>query len=78
MFRIGPIDHVALTVNDVERSVIWFREVLGLERRHAETWSDFPAMMCSGDMCVALFPGSGAAPPPDVRRSTGMRHLAFE
>jgi len=38
VFRIRHIDHVALTVKDVERSVAWYHDVLGLERRHQEVW----------------------------------------
>ncbi len=30
-FRIGQIDHVDLFVSDVEASVSWYKEVLGLE-----------------------------------------------
>ena len=30
-FRIGQIDHVDLLVSDVEASVSWYKEVLGLE-----------------------------------------------
>jgi catechol 2,3-dioxygenase-like lactoylglutathione lyase family enzyme len=75
MFRIDRIDHVALTVGDVERSIAWYRDVLGLERRHAEVWGRVPAMMCAGETCVALFPagsaGEGASSKPT------MRHLAF-
>jgi catechol 2,3-dioxygenase-like lactoylglutathione lyase family enzyme len=36
MLHVKHIDHVALTVKDVERSIKWYRDVLGLERRHQE------------------------------------------
>lgn len=71
MFRIDRIDHVALTVRDIERSIAWYRDVLGLERRHEEVWGGVPAMMCAGETCVALFPGASSDPKPT------MRHLAF-
>ena len=79
MFTIRHIDHVALTVSDVERSVAWYQEVLGLERRYQEAWGSCPAVMCAAETSVALFP-SAAGPPlpsPDPRATLAMRHLAF-
>lgn len=78
-FRIGHIDHVALTVADVQRSVAWYQEVLGLERRFEEAWGDHPAVVCAGETCLALFPATTAG---DVKPSPGtdtiaMRHFAF-
>ena len=78
MFRLDQIDHVALTVQDIERSVAWYREVLGLERRHQDAWGDYPAVMYAGSTGIALFPADAApAPAPDARRAAIMRHLAF-
>jgi catechol 2,3-dioxygenase-like lactoylglutathione lyase family enzyme len=78
MFRLDQIDHVALTVQDVERSVAWYRDVLGLERRHQEAWGSHPAVMCAGSTGLALFAADAApAPAPDACRTAIMRHLAF-
>jgi catechol 2,3-dioxygenase-like lactoylglutathione lyase family enzyme len=78
MFRVEGIDHVALTVRDVARSVAWYREVLGLERRHAEVWGDFPPSSaraprhsrCSRRGC----PRRGRRRARDV---LSVRHIAF-
>jgi catechol 2,3-dioxygenase-like lactoylglutathione lyase family enzyme len=80
MFRVRHIDHVALTVKDIQRSIAWYRDVLGLERRHEEVWGSTPAMMCAGETGVALFPASTSSPKPaPERRDTNiMRHLAFQ
>ena len=80
MFRIKQIDHVALTVKDVERAVAWYRDVLGLERRHEEVWGGVPAMMFAGETGIALFPAesSDPAPAPEHSNATVMRHLAFQ
>ena len=74
---LDHIDHVALAVADVELSAGWYREVLGLERRHQELWGDEPAVLYAGMTAVALF--AGARPPAPAARShaIGMRHLAF-
>jgi catechol 2,3-dioxygenase-like lactoylglutathione lyase family enzyme len=78
-FTIRRIDHVALTVRDVARSIAWYEGVLGLERKHEEVWGDCPAMMFAGDTALALFPARGAvAEPPDHNRAAIMRHLAFQ
>jgi catechol 2,3-dioxygenase-like lactoylglutathione lyase family enzyme len=75
--EIAHIDHVAIAVSDVERSIEWFRDVLGMERRHPE-WGTEPAMMCAGDTCVALFAVEGEQQrPPPGRDAIAMRHLAF-
>ena len=76
--RLEGIDHVALTVRDVARSVAWYRETLGLERRHEEAWGDHPAVVCAGNTCLALFPCAAPAPgPPPDRNAIAMQHLAF-
>jgi catechol 2,3-dioxygenase-like lactoylglutathione lyase family enzyme len=77
-FSIARIDHVALTVRDVARSISWYRDVLGLVRKHEEVWGDCPAMMFAGDTALALFPAIGAvADSPDHGSTAIMRHLAF-
>jgi catechol 2,3-dioxygenase-like lactoylglutathione lyase family enzyme len=74
--EIAHIDHVAVAVSDVRRSIEWYRDVLGMERRHPE-WGTAPAMVCAGDTCLALFAVEGDAQPPPGREAIAMRHLAF-
>ena len=74
--EIAQIDHVAIAVSDVDRSIDWYCEVLGMERRHPE-WGTEPAMVCAGETCVALFGVEGAAEPSPGRGAVAMRHLAF-
>jgi len=79
MFVLRRIDHVALTVRDVERSIAWYRDVFGLERRHEETWGDYPVMMFAGDTALALFQARGPVQDaPDHGSTAIMRHLAFQ
>jgi catechol 2,3-dioxygenase-like lactoylglutathione lyase family enzyme len=74
---LEQLDHVALTVADVERSMRWYRDVLGFEKRHDE-WDTEPAMMCIGSTCVALFESKRAeSPPPAGHDMVALRHLAF-
>jgi catechol 2,3-dioxygenase-like lactoylglutathione lyase family enzyme len=77
-FQLEGIDHVALAVRDVEKSAVWYCEVLGLERRHQEIWGSFPAVVGIGTTSIALFPVAGSSPQPRPGRDVlTMRHLAF-
>lgn len=76
--EILGLDHIAITVRDVERSRDWYCAVLGLERRYGNVWGDVPTFVCAGDTGIALFPASVAEPKPRPERDTlAMRHFAF-
>ncbi len=76
--RVEGIDHVALAVRDIARSVAWYQEVLGLERRYENVWGDYPAVVGIGTTSVAFFPADDTAPRPKLDRGAiTMRHLAF-
>lgn len=77
MFLIEGLDHIALTVSDLNRSVEWYTNVLGLKRCH-EAWS-IPVVLCAGTTGIALFPAdtSEPQPAPDLRLTKIMRHYAF-
>jgi catechol 2,3-dioxygenase-like lactoylglutathione lyase family enzyme len=78
MLRVEGLDHVALTVRDVARSVAWYRDVLGLERRYEAVWGDFPAVVGVGTTSLALFPSRVPDPgPPPGRDVLSVRHIAF-
>jgi catechol 2,3-dioxygenase-like lactoylglutathione lyase family enzyme len=76
--KVEQIDHVAITVSDLERSRAWYRDVLGLERRFEDEWGDVPTMMCAGETCVALFPSDVRdIQGVNARETVSMRHFAF-
>ena len=78
MFKLEGIDHVALAVRDVRRSVEWYQRVLGLHRMHEEAWGDYPAVVGVAGTAVALFPVVGEATQGGHRQDViTMRHLAF-
>ena len=43
--ELEALDHVGINVAEVERSIRWYRDVLGLRRVHEEAWGDFPAVL---------------------------------
>lgn len=74
--QLEGIDHVALSVRDVERSAQWYIDVLGFERRYADVWGDVPTFIGKGTTALALFPAeseSKSSTPDKIR----MLHLAF-
>jgi catechol 2,3-dioxygenase-like lactoylglutathione lyase family enzyme len=78
MTKVEGIDHVALAVRDVARSVAWYQQVLELERLHEDVWGEFPAMVGIGATALALFPIQSEQPkPPPGKDTVAMRHVAF-
>ncbi len=79
MFELEGLDHVALSVRDVERSADWYVEVLGFERRYQGMWGGVPVFVGRGKTALALFPqkNAQASPPPQTRGSAGILHLAL-
>lgn len=84
MFTVAHIDHIALTVSDLERSRQWYQDVLGLEHLHPGVWDGVPLLLGAGATSLALFPADPDAPLPlpnpaaaALNRTLSMRHLAF-
>ena len=57
--RLQALDHVALSVRNVNESARWYVDVLGLERQHDEMWNGVPVFVGKNDAAVALFPIRG-------------------
>jgi catechol 2,3-dioxygenase-like lactoylglutathione lyase family enzyme len=56
MLELEGIDHVALSVSDVERTAQWYIDVFGFERRHQGMWNGIPVFIGKGTTSIALFP----------------------
>ena len=56
MIDVEGIDHVAVSVRDVERSAQWYIDTLGFERRHQGMWEGIPVFIGKGTTSIALFP----------------------
>ena len=74
--RTEGLDHVAITVADLERSVAFYRDLLGLESRYGEL--HVPMFMLAQGSGLALFPaealpGDGGSGEADIR----VAHVAF-
>ena len=78
MIDVEGIDHVALSVRDVERSAQWYIEVLGFERRHEGMWEGIPVFIGKGTTSIALFSvSSDEKSRPCGRGDVRMLHLAL-
>jgi catechol 2,3-dioxygenase-like lactoylglutathione lyase family enzyme len=72
---IECIDHVGLPVADIDRSVQWYQQVLGLQRAYEDAWGDYPAVLEKNGSGVALFPSRGE--PIEPATFTSLAHVAF-
>lgn len=78
MFSLERLDHIAITVRDVESSAKWYKETLGLERYYEGEWGGVPVMVGKGGTCLALFKVKGTNPePPPGYDSIAAVHIAF-
>jgi catechol 2,3-dioxygenase-like lactoylglutathione lyase family enzyme len=70
------IDHVAMSVRDVEKAAQWYIDVLGFEKKFEGMWDGIPVFIGKGTTALALFPArekSSAGGPEAIR----MLHLAM-
>jgi catechol 2,3-dioxygenase-like lactoylglutathione lyase family enzyme len=81
MFALEGIDHVALSVPDVERSAAWYIDVLGFERLYPGMWDGVPVFIGKGTTALALFPrgqrDDSASPHQGGANEADMLHLAL-
>lgn len=75
--KLESLDHVAITVRDMERSAQWYCEVLGLERQHTEVWDDVPQFVGRGTTGIALFPLRDAESSLADKNPLRIPHFAF-
>ena len=71
------IDHVAMSVRDVEAAAKWYIDVLGFEHRYKDVWNGVPTFIGKGITAIALFPVRSKGSPPSERGGIRMLHLAF-
>jgi len=75
--ELDTLDHVGINVADVERSIRWYHDVLGLRRAHQDVWDSFPAVMEANGTGVALFQKDHAPLEPPIRDPDDMSHIGF-
>jgi catechol 2,3-dioxygenase-like lactoylglutathione lyase family enzyme len=74
---VEGIDHVAMSVSDVERAAQWYIEVLGFKRLHEGMWDGVPVFIGRGTTALALFPIRANERSISDRGGIRMLHLAM-
>jgi catechol 2,3-dioxygenase-like lactoylglutathione lyase family enzyme len=64
------IDHLAMSVRDVERSAHWYVDVLGFERRFPGMWDGIPVFIGKGTTSIALFPSQSNTTASSAKAAT--------
>jgi len=77
MFKIEALDHVALSVRDLERSARWYADVLGFKRQHEGMWDGTPIFVGNGYAAIALFPARDKGGSTSHDAAVRMLHFAF-
>lgn len=57
-FKLDFLDHVGIQVKNLDKSIKWYRDILGLEEHRFPKWGDYPVFMLQNRMGVALFSAS--------------------
>jgi catechol 2,3-dioxygenase-like lactoylglutathione lyase family enzyme len=72
MPRVTGLDHIVLLVEDVERSVAWYVDVLGLQAERLDEWRDgkvfFPSVRVSPTTVIDILAGGAGDPRGDASR----------
>jgi catechol 2,3-dioxygenase-like lactoylglutathione lyase family enzyme len=75
MFQMKNLDHIALYVTNLARSVAWYQNILGMEKRFQyqdQTGLGNPIGLGQGQGSIVLFPS-----PPDPPMIPLQGHIAF-
>ena len=71
MLRSQAVDHLVLLVEDVERSVAWYRDLLGMAAERLEEWrageAPFPSVRVNESTIIDVFARSSAPPGQEGR-----------
>lgn len=76
VIEVEGIDHVAMSVGDLEQSAQWYVDVLGFERRFEGMWDGVPVFIGKGTTALALFPVR-ESPASSALGGIRMLHLAL-
>lgn len=80
--ELEQIDHVALTVTDMKRSLAWYQDLLGLTPLYGEVTGEEepPIFLGAGSTAIAFFRVEGT-PPFEIcsgsSNKVAMQHLCF-
>ena len=74
--ELRRLDHVSLNVTDRARSIVWYRDVLGLPQLNQPTDDDEPVFLGKPGLQFGLFQAQHHSPAREPE-SSGLRHVAL-
>lgn len=78
MIKTEGLDHIAISVKDVQKTIEWYSEFTGLERVHADKWDGVPAFMLANGSGLAIFPADESLKDSGpAKEKFDVRHFAF-
>ncbi|MBS1494129.1 MAG: VOC family protein [Bacteroidetes bacterium] len=78
MIKTQRLDHIAITVKDVQKTIQWYSEIIGLERVHSDMWDGVPAFMVANGSGLAIFPANESLEDSGpAKEKYDVKHFAF-
>ncbi len=81
--RVMELDHIVLNVGDVERSLQFYTDVLGLQGERVQEFREgkvgFPSVRINAETIIDLFPTSdpAGAPPTRDKKEGNLNHFCL-
>jgi glyoxylase I family protein len=81
--KVTELDHIVLNVGDIDRSLKFYTEVLGLEPERLDEFKagkvGFPSVRINGDTIIDLFPirGTGDTSNQTEKRQGNLNHFCM-
>jgi catechol 2,3-dioxygenase-like lactoylglutathione lyase family enzyme len=81
MLRITKLDHIVLNVADVDRSLQFYGDVLGLTQERVEEYQPgkigFPSVRVNGDTLIDLVASKGPLAPKAIGIAENLNHFCL-
>lgn len=80
--KITELDHIVLNVGDIDRSIAFYTQVLGLKAERVQEFKEgkirFPSVRINGDTIIDLFPmKAGPADPSGHKPERNLNHFCL-
>lgn len=78
MIKTEGLDHIAITVKDVQKTIEWYKDIIELERVHADKWDGVPVFMVASGSGLAIFPADNTLNESGpAKEKIYVKHFAF-
>jgi len=80
--KVTELDHIVLNVHDIDRSLQFYNEVLGLKGERVDDFRagkvGFPSVRINEATIIDLFPAQRETPPPgDAKSNANLNHFCL-